>query len=47
MALTPEEKDRIQNLKFLQAHLVPIAASITILVGLIRLYPYAKKFLKS
>lgn len=47
MELTPEEKERVVNLKYLQAHLVPIAASITILVGLIRLYPYAKKFLKS
>lgn len=47
MAYTPEEKDRIESLKYLQAHLVPIAASVTILVGLIRLYPYAKKYFKS
>ena len=47
MAYTPEEKNRIERLKYLQSHLVPIAAVITIAVGLIRLAPHIKKLLKN
>lgn len=47
MPYSAEEKDRMERLKYFQSHLVPVAAIITIAVGLIRLAPHIKKFLKN
>lgn len=46
MALTPEQQNRQEKLRYWQSHLAPIAAGLGIAYGLIRLWPVIKKKLK-
>lgn len=46
MALTPEQEERVEKLRYWQLHLAPIAAILGITYGLVRLWPLIKKKLK-
>lgn len=46
MALTPDQQERQEKLRYWQSHLAPIAAALGIVYGLYRLWPLIKKKLK-